>query len=317
LSALYLANGGEAEIMAEVIYVNGDLIPRSKARLSPFDHGFLYGCGLFETMRGYNGCIFRLDRHLARLRRSAKILGLAHNLIASQSPEGSEGVAKQSLEAACLETLTANKLRDARVRLTVTAGEGDMTPDPETCSRLTVLVTAKNLIPLRPEKYELGFKAVLSSVRRNSQSPLSRLKSTCYLDNVLARMEAKAAGADEAILLNERGFLAEGSTSNIFLVNEGMLATPSLQSGVLAGITREAVLEIAQALNIRAEEREVELRELMEADEAFITNSILEIVPVTWFDGKPIGTGKPGQLTNNLMAAYRKLVNETVTDLQK
>lgn len=303
--------------MAEIIYLNGDLVPRSEARLSPFDHGFLYGHGLFETMRGYDRHIFRLDRHLTRLRRSAEILGLAHKLIVSQSPEGSEAAANQSLEAACLDTLTANKLKDARVRLTVTAGEGDVTPDPSTCSGLTVLVTAKNLIPLPPEKYELGFKAVLSPVRRNSQSPLSRLKSTCYLENVLARIEAKAAGCDEAILLNERGFLAEGSTSNIFLVNEGVLVTPSVQSGALAGITREAVLEIAQALSIRSEEREVEPKELMEADEAFVTNSILELMPVTWFDGKPIGTGKPGQLTKKLMAAYRELVNETVTDLQK
>jgi len=305
--------------MAEIVYLNGHLVPRSEARLSPFDHGFLYGYGLFETMRAYDGCIFRLDRHLARLRRSAENLGLAHNVIASPpsviaspSPEGSKGAAKQSLETACLQTLNANNLKDARLRLTVTAGEGDMTPDPTTCSGLTVLVTAKNLIPLPPEKYELGFKAVLSSVHRNSQSPLSRLKSTSYLDNILARMEAKAAGADEAILLNERGVLAEGSTSNIFLVSKGILITPSLESGVLPGITREAALEIAQALSIRTEERGVELNELMQADEAFITNSILEIMPLTWFDGKPIGTGKLGQLTKNLMAAYRKLVTATM-----
>jgi len=298
--------------MAEIVYLNGHLVPRSKARLSPFNHGFLYGYGLFETMRAYDGCIFRLDRHLVRLYHSAEVLGLAPNVIASPGPEGSEGAAKQSLETACLQTLNANKLKDARLRLTVTAGEGDMTPDPTTCSGLTVLVTAKNLIPLPPEKYELGFKAVLSSVHRNSQSPLSRLKSTSYLDNLLARMEAKAAGADEAILLNERGVLAEGSTSNIFLVSKGILITPSLESGVLPGITREAVLEIAQALSIRTEEREVELRELMEADEAFITNSILEIMPLTWFDGNPIGTGKLGQLTKKLMAAYTKLVNRTL-----
>ena len=301
--------------MAEIVYLNGLLVPRSKARLSPFNHGFLYGYGLFETMRAYDGCIFRLDHHLTRLYRSAEVLGLAHNVIASPpsviaspGPEGSEGAAKQSLETACLQTLKANKLKDARLRLTVTAGEGDMTPDPTTCSGLTVLVTAKNLIPLPPDKYELGFKAVLSSVHRNSQSTLSRLKSTCYLDNILARMEARAAGADEAILLNERGVLAEGSTSNIFLVSKGEIITPSLETGVLPGITREAVLEIAQALNIRTEEREVELRELMQADEAFITNSILEIMPLTWFDAKPLGTGKQGQLTRKLMAAYRKLV---------
>lgn len=285
--------------MAEIIYLNGRLVPRSEAKLSVFDHGFLYGYGLFETMRAYNGRVFRLDRHLTRLYRSAEILGLASRLAAFD------------LETACLEILQANELKEARLRLTVTAGEGDMTPDPGTCSSLTVLVTAKNLVPLPPQKYELGFRAALSSVRRNSQSPLSRLKSSCYLDNILARMEAKAVGADEAILLNERGHLAEGSTSNIFVVSKGMLITPSLESGVLPGITREAVLEIAQASNIKTVERQVELRELTEAEEAFITNSILEIMPLTWFGGKAIGTSGLGKLTKDFIAAYRKLVNET------
>ena len=299
--------------MTEIIYLNGHLIPRSEAKLSPFDHGFLYGYGLFETMRAYNGCIFRLDRHLTRLRRSAESLGLAHNVIASRGPEGSEGAAKQSLETACLETLKANKLKEARLRLTITAGEGDMTPDPGTCSSPTVLVTAKKFIPLPPEKYEQGFKAVLSSLRRDSQSPLSRLKSTCYVNNILARMEAKATGCDEAIMLNEQGYLAEGSTTNIFLVTSGVLITPSLGSGVLPGITREAVLEIARALNIKTVERETELKELTEAEEAFVTNSVLEIMPLTWFAGRPIGTGKLGQLTRSLMGDYRKLVDETLS----
>jgi len=284
------------EIMAEIIYLNGRLSPRSKAKLSPFDHGFLYGYGLFETMRAYDGHIFRLNRHLARLRRSAQSLGLA------------TGLAAFDLEAACTETLEANKLRDARLRLTISAGEGDMTPDPGACSSPTVLVTAQNLVPLPPEKYESGFKATLSTLCCNSQSPLSRLKSTCYLNNILARMEAKAAGCDEAILLNERGYLAEGSTTNIFLVSKGELVTPYLESGVLPGITREAVLEIAEASNIKTVERQVELKELIEAEEAFITNSILELMSLTWFDGKPIGTGKAGQLTKKLMAAYKELV---------
>jgi branched-chain amino acid aminotransferase len=286
----------EIEIMAEIIYLNGRLVPRSKAKLSPFDHGFLYGYGLFETMRAYNGHIFRLDRHLARLRHSAQSLGLATRLAAFD------------LEAACTETLEANKLKDARLRLTISAGEGDMTPDPGTCSSPTVLVTAQNLVLLPPEKYESGFKAMLSILRRDSQSPLSRLKSTCYLNSILARMEAKAAGCDEAILLNERDYLAEGSTTNIFLVSKGKFVTPSLESGVLPGITRETVLEIAEASNIKTVERQVELKELTEAEEAFVTNSILELMPLTWFDGKPIGTGKAGQLTKKLMAAYKELV---------
>jgi branched-chain amino acid aminotransferase group I len=286
--------------MAEIIYLNGRLIPRSKAKLSPFDHGFLYGYGLFETMRAYHGHIFRLDRHLARLRRSAQSLGLANRLAAFD------------LEAACTKTLEANKLKDARLRLTVSAGEGDMTPDPSTCSSPTVLITARNLVPLPPGKYESGFKAALSSLRRNSQSPLSRLKSTCYMENILARMAARAAGCDEAVLLNEQGYLAEGSTTNIFLASNGELTTPSLESGVLPGITREAVLEIARASNIKTLERQVELKELIEAEEAFVTNSILELMPLTWFEGKPIGPGKPGELTSRLIAAYRKLIGKVL-----
>jgi branched-chain amino acid aminotransferase len=286
--------------MAEIIYLNGQLIPRSKAKLSPFDHGFLYGYGLFETMRAYNGHIFRLDHHLARLRRSAETIGLANKLAASD------------LEAACMKTLEANKLKDARLRLTVSAGEGDMMPDPSTYSSPTVLITAQNLVSLPLEKYKSGFKAALSSLRRNSQSPLSRLKSTCYMENILARMQAKAMGCDEAILLNEQGYLAEGSTTNIFLASNGELITPSLKSGVLPGITREAVLEIARASNIKTLERQVELKELIEAEEAFVTNSILELMPLTWFDGKLIGTGKAGQLSKELLAAYRKLVDEAL-----
>ena len=282
--------------MTEIIYFNGHLVPRAEAKLSPFDHGFLYGYGLFETMRAYEGHIFRLDRHLTRLRCSAESLGLRPKLDAFD------------LENACVETLQANKLKDARLRLTITAGEGDMTPDLNTCSNLTVLVAAKNFVPLPPERYEQGFKAALSFLRRDSQSPLSRLKCTCYVSNILARMEAKAAGCDEAIMLNELGYIAEGSTANIFLVSEGKLSTPSLESGILPGITREAVLEIARDLNIKTVERQVELRELSRAEEAFVTNSIIEVMPLTWLNGEPIGTGKPGKLTRNLMAAYKELV---------
>ncbi|MHC1578886.1 MAG: aminotransferase class IV [Dehalococcoidia bacterium] len=291
--------------MAEIIYVNGQLVSRSSARLSPFDHGFLYGYGLFETMRAYNGHIFRLDSHITRLLRSAESIGLTHPMLTTN-----EG--RQSLKAACVATLEANKLKGARIRLTVSAGEGDMTPDPGTCSSPTVIISAKKLAALPPEKYEAGFSAVLSSLRRNSQSPLSRLKSTCYVENIFARMAARGAGYDEAILLNEQGYLAEGSTANIFLVSNGELITPSLGSGILPGIAREAVLEIAMASNIKTVERQVELKELIEAEEAFVTNSILEIVPLTWFEGKPIGVGKPGQLTKELLTIYRKLVNEAV-----
>jgi branched-chain amino acid aminotransferase len=289
--------------MDEIIYLNGQLKHRFEAKLSAFDHGFLYGYGLFETMRAYNGQIFRLDSHLTRLRCSAESIGLTHGVLTTD-----EG--KQSLKAACMATLEANELKDARIRLTVSAGEADMTPDPGTCSNPTILITARNLDPLPQKKYETGFKATVSFLRRNSQSPLSRLKSTSYMENVLARTTARATGYDEAIFLNEQGYLAEGSTTNVFLVSRGELITPCFESGVLPGITRDAVLEIARTSNIKATERWVELNELIEAQEAFLTNSVLELMPLVSVDGRPIGTGKPGKLTGDLLFAYRKLVSE-------
>jgi len=291
--------------VAEIIHLNGRLVPRFEAKLSAFDHGFLYGYGLFETMRAYNGRIFRLDSHVTRLRCSAESIGLTHSILTTQ-----EG--KQSLKAACMATLEANEFKDARIRLTVSAGEGDMTPDTGTCPKPTILITARNLAPLPPEKYETGFKAALAFLRRNSQSPLSRLKSTCYMENVLARMTARATGYDEAIFLNEQGYLAEGSTTNVFLVSNGELITPCFESGVLPGITRDAVLEIARTSNIKATERWVELNELVEAQEAFVTNSILELMPLVSVEGRPIGSGKPGKLTGDLLFTYRKLVDEAV-----
>jgi branched-chain amino acid aminotransferase len=289
--------------MDKIVYLNGRLVPQSEAKLSPFDHGFLYGYGLFETMRAYSGHIFRLDSHLTRLGIAAESIGLTHSTLTTK-----EG--RQSLKAACTATLEANELKDARVRLTVSAGEGDMTPDPRTCSNPTILITARHLDPLPPERYEAGFKATVSSLRCNSQSPLSRLKSTCYIENILARTTAKASGYDEAIFLNEQGHLAEGSTSNVFLVSHGELVTPSLESGVLPGITREVVLEIARTSNIKATERSVDLNELIVGEEVFLTNSILELMPLVSVEGKSIGTGEIGKLTGDLLAAYRKLVSE-------
>jgi branched-chain amino acid aminotransferase group I len=282
--------------MEEIIYLNGDLIPGSEAKLSPFNHGFLYGYGLFETMRSYGGSIFRLDRHLARLHHAAETLGIADKLTAFD------------LEKACHDVLKANDLAEARLRLTVTAGEGDIIPNPETCSGITVFIVARKLVSPPAKTYERGYSAILSTYRRNSHSPLSRLKSTSYLENVLARQEARAAGADEALLFNEKGFVAEGSSTNIFLVNEEMLITPSTESGALPGITREAVLELAKSMGIVTVVKQAELRELLTAREAFLTNSILEIMPLIRLDNKHIGSGKPGPVTQQLMSSYRELV---------
>ena len=284
--------------MDQIVYLNGTLLPRGQAKISPFDHGFLYGYALFETMRAYSGYIFRFQKHLDRLTRSAELIGL---------PLGTF-----DLEKACYDTLRANNLGDARIRLTVSIGEGENAPDPPPHPRPTVLIVATSYTPPSAEKYRNGFKAVVSSMQQNSQSPLSRLKSANYLNNVLARKEAKAAGADEALLLNERGFLCEGSTSNVFLVTGDGLITPDEESGCLPGVTRQAVIELASELGMDVAQREVQIEELLQANEAFVTNSLLELMPLGEVDGKPIGgeseKEKGSKVTERLMIGYGAVV---------
>ncbi len=304
--------------MEEIVYLNGSLVPRHQAKISPFDHGFLYGYGLFETMRSYSGHIFRLDRHLARLTHSAEILGLELGLTTFE------------LEEAVYKTLRANGLTDARIRLTLSAGEGEIAPEPPSPRAPTLLIVTQGYTP--PQCYDEGFRAAVSHIRQNSQTPLAQIKSANYLNNLLARRQARAMGADEAILLNDRGFLAEGSSTNIFLVSGEKLSTPSQESGILPGITREAVIELAAALGIEMAEREVRLEELLQADEAFFTNSLLEIMPLAEVDGHPIGSteasvesaetlaevgsGRAGEVTKGLILAYKQLVEKEV-HLQK
>ncbi len=283
--------------MEELVYLNGTLLPRSQARISPFDHGYLYGYGLYETMRTYSGHFFRLERHLARLARGVDMLGL------------SSGVAQYDLEKAVCAVLEANGLKEARVRLTVSAGEGDMTPDPRTCVGPTVVAMAKDLVPQPVEVYQRGFRVVISSIRQNSQSPLAQIKSANNLNNILAKAEARVAGVDDALFLNERGFLAEASSSNVFIVSGGILATPSLDSGALEGITRQVVLELAASLGIPAREDDAATVDaLLQSDEAFLSNSIIEIMPISEVDGQPVGKGIPGPMTKRLVAAYKDVV---------
>jgi branched-chain amino acid aminotransferase len=283
--------------MEGLIYINGTLVPWGEARISPFDRGYLYGYGLFETMRSYGGHVFSLDRHLARLMHSAGRIGI------------DAGLDRVTLRQAIHSTLEANKLADARIRLTVTAAEGERGLVPPTSGNLTIMVVAEELVLPPPRAYGEGIRAAVVGTSRNSQSPLSSIKSVAYLDNLISHAEAVAAGADEAILLNERGFVAECSTSNIFLVVGGRLLTPSAESGILPGVTREEVIEMAPSLGVAVGEEEISLAVLRRADEAFLTNSVVEVMPIVEVDGKPVGTGKPGQVTKILMEAYRELVN--------
>ncbi len=287
--------------MEELVYLNGSLIPHSEAKVSAFDHGFLYGYGLFETMRAYNGKIFLLGRHLKRLFSSAKLLGLDGAL------------ANIDLEQACIDVLEANDLKGARVRLTVTRGDAGVFSGTKQDSVASVLIAATSYTPLPAEAYEKGYKALISSFRRDSGSLLSGLKSTAYLLSVLAKREAENAGLDEALLLTERGFIAEGSISNVFFVARGALVTPPVESGILPGITREAVLELAAGSKIRAVEEDIMVKDLPHFDEAFLTNSVLEIMPLVAVRDKAgetvsFGSGKPGATTQRLMSAYQMMV---------
>ncbi len=276
----------------DLAYLNGVLRPLSEPGISPLDYGFLYGYGLYETMRAYGGRVFLLDNHLDRLSRAAVELRFG------PIPEQKE------LAEAVRQTMAANQLTEARVRLSVSLGKGDMVPDPASCREPVVLVMAKKYTPFAREVYRKGFRSILSSYRRDSQSPLSRLKTANYLTSLLARVEVRARQADDGVLLNEKDMLTECTSSNIFLINNDLLYTPTIESGLLPGITRQAVLELAAAQGIGVRVEELSLETLKQAREAFITNSIMEIMPLTSFEGLPIGNGKPGPITETLMEAY-------------
>ena len=289
--------------MEEMIYLNGSLVPRSGARISVYDHGFLYGYGLFETMRAYNGKIFLLERHLKRLLNGAEAIGLADRI-------GDIDLAK-----ACRDTLKANKLTGARLRLTVTGGESDALPWESETGQPTVVVTARPYHGFSSEKYEQGFRVGIASVRRCAQSNVSGIKSVSYLVSALARKEAAARGLDEALLLNDDGYIAEGGACNVFFVKSSRLVTPSLGSGILPGITRDLVIELADELGIIVTEGTVGLAVIRQCDEAFLTNSVMEIMPLTAvIDGAgntvTINAGKPGEITRKLMTAYKELVEK-------
>ena len=278
--------------MSEIVFLNGSLVPRSQAMISALDNGFLYGYGLFETMRAYDGRVFCIEKHLHRLKCSAGILGI---------PTGN-----LKLEDAVMEVMLANRLSDARIRITVSIGEGEVFA-PDMCRKPTVLIVAVAYKPHPEAVYNKGFCAVISTIHRNSRSPLSRFKTANYLDSILSKKRAIAAGADEAVCLNEKGFIAEGSMSNVFVVTDGVLRTPGEEGGILPGIARETAIELASDLGMETEERDISPDELINAQEAFLTNSMIEVMPLTGVNGKAIGSGRPGVITRKLMAAYRRM----------
>jgi branched-chain amino acid aminotransferase len=277
---------------ARLLWVNGDLLPVGESVLNPLDRGFTLGDGLFETLRVRGDTVLGIERHLFRLRVGAAVLGL------SPLPKDKD------LKDAITKTLTANGLTEAAVRLTISRGvpkRRGLLPEPE--PNPSMVIHAEPFTGYPAELYDRGARAVISGIRRNEHSPLARVKSLNYLDNVLARREAEAHGVDDALLLNTAGDLACASAANLFLLLDGALVTPSVASGALPGTVRELVTaELAPPIGLKVVERVVRPEELDTAHEVFLTNALMGIVPLTVVDTLPIGTGVPGPVSMKLRA---------------
>ena len=278
------------------VYLNGTFVDESKARVSVFDHGLLYGDGVFEGIRSYHGRIFKLQEHIQRLFESAHTIMLKIPM----SPSELIDVVKQSLRV--------NRLRDAYLRLVVTRGEGDLGLDPRKCARPTVFVIA-DTIELYPRRlYEQGLELITVATQRNVPEALNpQIKSLNYLNNILAKIEAINAGYEEAIMLSHSGYVTECTGENIFLVKRRRLLTPPPYIGVLRGITRQTVMELAHRQRLNVREDLLTRHDLFNADEVFLTGTAAEIVPVVKIDGRVIGNGAPGPATRKLQRAFRRL----------
>jgi branched-chain amino acid aminotransferase len=288
------------------IYLDGKYVSEEDAKVSVFDHGLLYGDGVFEGIRVYGGKIFRLEQHLDRLFASAKAIMLTIPMT------------RQQLVEACCETCVRNKLQDGYIRLVVTRGVGCLGLNPFTCKNPTVCIIAST-IELYPEEiYRNGLKLVTAGTVRTSPAAVSpAIKSLNYLNNILAKIEAINAGTVEALMLNAEGYVAECTGDNVFVVRGGRLATPPISAGALIGITRGVVFELAAKMGIAVSEPNLTRYDIMTADECFLTGTAAEIVPVASLDARPIGSGKPGALTLKLMAEFRKLTCSEGTPLTR
>jgi len=279
-----------------LIYVDGKLVPKDQATVSVFDHGFLYGDGVFEGIRVYDGNVFRLEEHIDRLYESSKTIDLHIPMT------------REEMIRATLDTIAANQRRDGYIRLVVSRGKGDLGIDPGNCTKATVVIIVDSIALYPKEVYERGIKLVTASVRRIPLESLDpRIKSLNYLNNILGKIEAKRAGVPEALMLNHNGRVAECTADNIFMVKSGILKTPDLMQGALGGITRAAVLELAVREGIRTQETVLGLHDLYNADECFLTGTGAELVPVIEIDGRRIAEGDPGPLTQRLLAGFREL----------
>jgi branched-chain amino acid aminotransferase len=295
---------GKATVKAAQIYIDGKFYSQADAKISVFDHGLLYGDGIFEGIRFYNGRVFRLEEHIDRLWDSARSICLEIPL------------SKRDMTEALLETIRQNDLRDGYIRQIVTRGIGNLGLNPAQCERPSVIIIATT-IALYPEAaYKNGLTVVTCATRRTNPGALNpAVKSLNYLNNVMARIEANLAGADEALMLNDAGNVAECTADNVFVIKRGQIFTPPITAGALRGITRSVVFEIAGELGLKITEADITRHDVFIADECFLTGTAAEIIPVIKADGRPIGTGKPGPISARMTARFRELTRETGTPI--
>jgi branched-chain amino acid aminotransferase len=280
------------------IYIDGKYCDQRDAKISVFDHGLLYGDGIFEGIRAYNGRVFKLKEHIDRLFYSAKAILL-------EIPMG-----HQQIMAAVVETCRRNRVRDGYIRLVVTRGVGTLGLGPNRCKNPSVIIIAGKIQLYPKELYQRGMDIITVPTTRNLHSAINpAIKSLNYLNNILAKIEANNGGCEEAIMLNAEGFVAECTGDNLFIVKEGHLFTPPLSAGALYGITRRVVMELAAESGLKVSEPNLTRYDLFNADECFLTGTGAELVPVVKIDGRVIGTGKPGPATKKLVAQYRTLTN--------
>ncbi len=286
-----------------LIYYNGDYVPKSEATTSVYDHGFLYGDGVFEGIRAYNGRVFKLREHVDRLYDSARAIALNIPL------------SKEEMEEAILETLRKNNLTDAYIRPIVSRGVGDLGLDPRKCPIPNVFIISQEWAAMYGDLYEVGLTGVTVSVRRNSCDALSpNIKSLNYLNNILAKIEANEKGGDEAIFFDQNGYLSEGSGDNIFIIKNGKVYTPPTINN-LKGITRATAIELLADMGIETHVENLGMFDLYTADEIFVTGTAAEAAPLVKVDGRPIGDGKPGPITGKMVAAFEHITTTTGTPI--
>ena len=286
------------------IYIDGQFYDKENAKISVFDHGLLYGDGVFEGIRFYNGRVFRLEEHIDRLFDSARAIAL--NI----------GMDKSAVIEATLETIRQNQLHDGYIRLVVTRGVGDLGLNPMLCPKASLFIIASKITLYSADKYENGLDVVTCATRRIPHGALSPMvKSLNYLNNVMAKIEAQNAGAGEGLMLNEQGFVSECTGDNIFIIKNGVITTPPISAGALAGVTRSVVFDLAAEFGIPIHEPMMTRYDIFTADECFLTGTAAEIIPAVKLDTRLIGDGKPGPITRRLITRFRELTASTGTPI--